>query len=128
MVIGAEGVAPCGSGNVVAGASCAGECDAGRGFAGLSPEGAWAGVDPPDGCAGVALEAAAAAEEWDASDFFLEEPGCFFDEPDADEEDLLDELLEEFFAELLEDPFFLEEEEWDDLDDEDLPDEEPELP
>lgn len=137
MVIGAEGVAPCGSGSVVAGASCtvAERCCE----EGLSPEGAWTEVDSPDVCVGAAVEAAA-AEEWAVADFFLEEPveeclveepDCFFEEPPADEEELLEEFLEEFLElleELLEALFFLEDEEWDDLEEEDLPEEEAELP
>jgi hypothetical protein len=76
---------------------------------------------------GAAVEAAA-AEEWAVADFFLEEPDCFFEEPEADEEELLEDFLEELLVELLEALFFLEDEEWDDLEEGDLPEEEAELP
>jgi hypothetical protein len=89
-----------------------------------------------DVCVGAAVEAAA-AEEWAVADFvveepveecLVEEPDCFFEEPPADEEELLEEFLVELLEELLEALFFLEDEEWDNLEEEDLPEEEAELP
>lgn len=61
-------------------------------------------------------------------DFFLEELDCFLEEAEADEEVLLEELFEVLFVELLEDAFFLEDEPEEDLEEEALTEEEPELP